>query len=35
MIASITVANGYALVSNNLKHFDRVEGLKVERWLDN
>lgn len=35
MIASITVANGFALVSNNLKHFDRIDGLKVERWLDN
>jgi tRNA(fMet)-specific endonuclease VapC len=35
MIASITVANGKALVSNNLKHFDRIEGLKVERWLGN
>ena len=35
MIASITVANGYALVSNNLKHFERIEGLKVEQWLGN
>jgi tRNA(fMet)-specific endonuclease VapC len=33
MIASITVANGFALVSNNLKHFDRISGLTVERWL--
>lgn len=35
MIASITVANGFALVSNNHKHFDRIEGLLVERWLEN
>ena len=35
MIASITVANGFSLVSNNLKHFDRIEGLTVERWLGN
>ncbi|NOU20426.1 MAG: PIN domain-containing protein [Methyloglobulus sp.] len=34
MIASITVANGFALVSNNLKHFDRISGLAVERWLE-
>jgi tRNA(fMet)-specific endonuclease VapC len=34
MIASITVANGFALVSNNLKHFDRISGLTVERWLE-
>lgn len=35
MIASITVANGFALVSNNLKHFDRIDGLTVEQWLKN
>lgn len=35
MIASITVANGFALVSNNLTHFERIDGLAVERWLEN
>jgi tRNA(fMet)-specific endonuclease VapC len=33
MIASITKANNFALVTNNLKHFDRIENLKLERWL--
>jgi tRNA(fMet)-specific endonuclease VapC len=33
MIASIAVANKFSLVTNNHKHFDRIEGLLVERWL--
>ncbi len=33
MIASITKANGFTLVTNNLKHFDRIENLKLEHWL--
>jgi tRNA(fMet)-specific endonuclease VapC len=34
MIASITVANDFALVSNNMKHFDRIKQLKLERWIN-
>lgn len=30
MIASIAMANGATLITNNLKHFERIEGLKVE-----
>lgn len=33
MIASITLANGFALVTHNHKHFARVEQLTIERWL--
>ncbi|NOT12029.1 MAG: hypothetical protein HOP23_09395 [Methylococcaceae bacterium] len=33
MIASITKANDFTLVTNNLKHFERIENLKLERWL--
>jgi predicted nucleic acid-binding protein len=33
MIASITKANNFSLVTNNLKHFDRIENLKLEHWL--
>jgi len=33
MIASITKANGFSLVTNNGKHFDRIENLKLVRWL--
>lgn len=32
MIASIAMANDEVLVSNNLKHFEKIEGLVVESW---
>lgn len=32
MIASITLANGYTLVTNNTSHFRRIKKLKVENW---
>jgi tRNA(fMet)-specific endonuclease VapC len=31
-IASIALANQMILVSNNLKEFDRIKGLKTENW---
>ena len=34
MIASIALANGEKLISNNLKHFSKVEGLEFESWVD-
>jgi predicted nucleic acid-binding protein len=33
MIASIAIANDEVLISNNLKHFRRIEGLRVESWV--
>ena len=33
MIASIAMANDEVLISNNLKHFEKVKGLVVESWL--
>jgi tRNA(fMet)-specific endonuclease VapC len=33
-IAAIAMANDAVLLSRNLKDFTRVEGLKVENWLD-
>ncbi len=33
MIASIAIANDEVLISNNLKHFDKIEGLEVESWV--
>jgi tRNA(fMet)-specific endonuclease VapC len=33
MIASITKAHAFSLVTNNLKHFEGIENLKLERWL--
>ena len=33
MIASICLANEAHLVTNNLRHFERIEGLTLETWL--
>ena len=32
MIASIALANGETLISNNLKHFSKIASLPVESW---
>jgi predicted nucleic acid-binding protein len=33
MIASITKAHQFALVTNNHKHFERIDNLKIDRWI--
>jgi len=33
MIASIAIAQGETLITNNLRHFSMVEGLEVESWI--
>ena len=33
MIAAIGLARNLVLVTGNVKHFERVEGLKLEDWL--
>ena len=33
MIASIALANGEKLISNNLKHFSKIENLELESWV--
>ena len=33
LIASICLAQNFTLVTNNEKHFARIEGLKLENWL--
>ena len=33
MIASIAIANDIALVTNNIKHFERIKDLTVLRWI--
>jgi tRNA(fMet)-specific endonuclease VapC len=33
LIASISLANNYILVTNNIKEFKRIKGLKIENWL--
>ncbi|MFZ5764065.1 MAG: type II toxin-antitoxin system VapC family toxin [Thermodesulfobacteriota bacterium] len=32
-IAAIAIANGFTLVSGNLRHFERIAELKTENWL--
>ena len=33
LIASICLANDLILVTNNTKHFQNIEGLKLENWM--
>jgi tRNA(fMet)-specific endonuclease VapC len=35
MIASIVLANNGILITNNLKHFERIHRLKIENWYMN
>lgn len=32
--ASIALANSCILVTNNVKHFKRIDGLKIENWSE-
>ena len=33
LIASISLANNFTLITNNVREFRRVKGLKLENWL--
>jgi tRNA(fMet)-specific endonuclease VapC len=33
LIAGIALSGGYTLVTQNVKHFGRIDGLPVENWL--
>ena len=33
-IASIAIANNFTLVSNNVRHFERIPQLSYETWLE-
>jgi tRNA(fMet)-specific endonuclease VapC len=33
-IASIALRNNLCLVTNNEKHFKRIEGLRIENWVE-
>jgi len=35
LIGSIALTYGSILVTNNTAHFKRIEGLKIENWLEN
>ena len=32
LIAAFCIVNGYTLVTNNIKHFEHIEGLVIEDW---
>ncbi|MEN0051347.1 MAG: PIN domain-containing protein [Bacteroidota bacterium] len=32
LIGSSAVVNGYIMVTNNEKHFNRIKGIKIENW---
>ncbi len=34
LIASIAIANNCILVTNNLDHFERIDAIQLENWLD-
>jgi tRNA(fMet)-specific endonuclease VapC len=33
LIAATAICNNCILVTNNIKHFDRIEGLIIENWM--
>ena len=35
LIAATCIIKGYILITDNEKHFKRIEGLEVENWLKN
>jgi predicted nucleic acid-binding protein len=34
MIASICLSNNLIMVTNNVKHFERIKGLRLEDWIN-
>ena len=34
LIAATALENDLILVTNNLKHFSRIPGLKIENWME-
>jgi tRNA(fMet)-specific endonuclease VapC len=33
LIAASAIVNGFKLITNNTKHFERIAGLNIENWL--
>ena len=33
LIAAFCIVNGYTLVTNNVKHFQNIDGLSYENWM--
>ena len=34
LIAASAIAGGYVLVTNNIRHFQRIQGLATENWVE-
>ena len=34
LIAASAIAGGYVLVTNNIRHFQRIQGLAMENWVE-
>ena len=34
LIAAFCIVNGHILVTNNTKHFEGIEGLQIENWVE-
>ena len=34
LIAAQAISRGYALVTNNVKHFENITGLRLENWVE-
>ncbi|MBW1715144.1 MAG: hypothetical protein JRJ77_04850 [Deltaproteobacteria bacterium] len=34
LMASIAIVEDLVLITNNIKHFERIEGLATENWLE-
>ena len=32
--ASIALSKDWTFVTNNLRHYERIEGLKIENWME-
>jgi len=35
LIAAFCIVNGLTLVTNNIKHFENIDGLQFENWTEN
>ena len=34
LLAASAIAGGYVLVTNNIRHFQRIQGLAIENWVE-
>ena len=34
LIAAQCLTNGYTLITNNISHFERIDGLDIENWTE-